>query len=67
MIPQSKEKSEEMDREIARLSEKLAQEQSATRVVVKDLRTQLRFNRVVTRAFQRANDTLPPILLGEDK
>ncbi len=54
MIPNLKAKSEEMDREIERLTQVLADERVQTNDVARNLRVKLRYNAVVTRAYQVA-------------
>ncbi len=64
MIPTPKEKSEEMDREIERLSRVYDDEKAATLVVARDLRVKLRYNRVLNRAIQAGSSSSEsPILL----
>lgn len=65
MTPNPQER-EDKDKQIAELAERLAREKAATQEVVKDLRVQLRYNRVVTRAVQNA-ESGPTILLPGPK
>lgn len=65
MTPNLKAKAEEMDREIARLSETLADEKAETKGVVDGLLIRLRHNRLLNSA-SRAASGLPsdtPLLL----
>ncbi len=62
--PNPKAVTEELDREIARLSEAVDREKAETQEVVRDLKVKLRHNRLLNHAI-RANDLASgePLLL----
>ncbi len=64
MTPNPKAKVEEMDREIERLSDVLADERAKTQTVAQGLRVGLRYNRILTSIARAASSPSPaPILL----
>jgi len=66
MTPNPKGKTEEMDKEIERLSKAVEDEKAATKEVVADLGVKLRHNRLlnsVIRSNAEASQQLPPISL----
>ena len=65
MTPDPKAKSEEMDREIERLSGAVDKEKTETKVVLDDLKVKLRHNRLLNSAIRASvgAPSDPPILL----
>ena len=69
MTPNPKSKTEEMDREIERLSGAVDKEKTETKVVLDDLKVKLRHNRLLNSAIRAISGAPsdPPILLPNNK